>query len=245
MFYFAIPSYKRLDNQLTLQYLKKLGYNKEQIVISTQTEEDYTKYTEKYGNEATIIFKQGNCVGDNRNTLLKHFNSGEHIVMLDDHTKALQYLDKDNKLRDYETKEELDKFINNAFDYCRKNNAVMWGIYPVYNAYFMSKKIDKCNIIIATCMGIIVNERYLFDREYKTKEDFELCCRIINDGKNVARFNFVVANTTHRNLSGGCKEVWDSGVNTISYNNLLKKYPILLAPNTRRVGEVRYIGRKR
>lgn len=46
---FCIPSYKRSEEQKTLTYLESMGVNKEKIYISTQSEEDYKKYLDKYG----------------------------------------------------------------------------------------------------------------------------------------------------------------------------------------------------
>lgn len=241
MFYFAIPSYKRSEQQITLGYLKKLGYLKEQIYISTQTEDDYREYLIKYGDIATIVYANGNCVGDNRNTLLYSIPESSQIVMLDDDIKSLQKL-SNGKLVNIDTKEELDKFINNAFDYCKKNNARLWGVYPVANAYFMKTTIDKKNILIGCVLGLI-NE-FKFDREFRTKEDYELCCREIKQGYNCVRFNNITANAKHKTNAGGCKDDWKFEINKKCADMLIARYPHLIKRNGKKLDEVRYVGQR-
>lgn len=239
MFYFGIPSYKRAKNQITLEYLTKLGYDKKQIIISTQTEEDYCEY-KIYEDKATIIYGAGNCVGDNRNNILKYIKTGDYVVMLDDDIKCLQKL-QNGKLIDINTKSELDKFVENAFDYCNKNNSRIWGVYPVNNAYFMKTKIDKKNILIGCVMGL--KNEFKFDRLFRTKEDYELCCREISRGYNCVRFNHITANAKHRTNNGGCKDDWKYEINKKCADMLIQKYPNLIKRNSKKLDEVRYVGK--
>ena len=118
---FCIPSYKRSEEQLTLSYLEEMGYSKEQIYISTQTYEDYQKYSQKYSKRANIIYKEGNCVADNRNTLLDNFDVGQKMVMLDDDIKYIGSK-RGNEIKPF-SKEELKNFLNEAFIYCEKNHS--------------------------------------------------------------------------------------------------------------------------
>lgn len=242
MFYFAIPSYKRGKEQPTLKYLTEMGFEKKQIYISTQTEEDFNEYSAKYGEYATIIFAKGSCVGDNRNNVLNALPKGSHIVMLDDDIKALQILEN-NKLRDITTKEELETLINNAFQYAKSNNSRLWGVYPVNNAYFMKRTIDKKNILIGCVLGLI-NE-FQFDREFRTKEDYELCCREISRGYNCVRFNYITVNAKHKTNDGGCKDDWKYEINKSCADKLIAKYPKLIKRNMKKLEEVRYVGERK
>lgn len=219
---FGIPSYKRSEEQLTLDYLEQMGCSKEQIYISTQTLEDYEKYQQRYGNRANIIYREGTCVGDNRNTLLEHFEKGQKIVMLDDDIKYIGSL-RGKEIKPF-TKEELFNFINDAFNYCEKNHSLLWGGYPVENYYFMKQTIDKKNLLIGTILGII-NSDYRFSKEFKVKEDFDLCLQTIKDGYNCIRFNFIHAPAKHKS-EGGCKDVW--GTDDECTKKILAKYPNLL-----------------
>lgn len=222
--YFAIPSYKRDFEQLTLDYLENMGVDREHIFISTQTEEDYYKYIEKYSGRANILFKEGSCVSDNRNALLDNFEIGTKIVMLDDDLKYIGHL-VNNKIKPFE-KEELFEFIDDAFNYAEKNHAIVWTGYPVENAYFMKPTIDKKNFGVGCIMGIIV-DKYRFDREFKIKEDFEYCLHTIKDGCNAIRFNFIHAVGKHKS-KGGCEEFWKKDLDTECTKKILLRYPDLI-----------------
>lgn len=240
MFYFGIPSYKRCNEQLTLDYLYKLGYPKEQIILSTQTEDDFLVYKQKYSDKATIIYQQGNSVGDNRNNILKKLPIGSKIVMFDDDIKSIKKL-SNSKLYDINSKLELDRFIESAFKYAENNNARLWGVYPVDNAYFMSKSIDKKNLLIGCVLGLVNN--FKFDNTFRTKEDYELCCREIAGGYNCIRFNYVTANAKHKTNSGGCKDDWKFEINKKCADMLIQKYPQLVKRNSKKLDEVRYVGK--
>lgn len=236
---FAIPTYKRVEKQLTLEMLKNFGYAKEDIVMSTQTEEDYKAYNEKYGNDCTVIYREGHSVTDNRNTLLDYFEKGQWLIMLDDDIKAFFKLNGNGFIK-IETREELDKMFNDFFEYTEKNNGKMWGVYPIKNAFFMKQSISKRNII-NSCLGIINDLR--FDEDYKAKEDIELCCRYLKKGYNVIRFNFITYDVKHKQ-KGGCSDTWKTDENIKVSNKLVLKYPKLLRLNKKREGEVLFCERK-
>lgn len=237
---FAIPTYKRSEKQLTLEMLKDFGYNKEDIIMSTQTEEDYEAYSKKYGKYCTIIYKEGHSVTDNRNTLIDYFNKGDWVIMLDDDIKGFYKLSGKEEKK-IETRQEIEKMFNDFFEYTEKNNGRMWGVYPCKNAYFMKQSINKKDII-NSCLGLIIDER--FDDNLKAKEDIELCCRYIKKGYNVIRFNFITYDIRHKQ-KGGCSDVWKSQENEIVSKKLVAKYPNLLKLNSRRKGEVLYCGKRK
>lgn len=239
-FKFAIPSYNRAEKQRTLELLSGLGFSKNDIVLSTQTEKDFEEYTEKYNGLCVIIYKAGNSAADNRNNLLEYFKEGDWIMMLDDDISGFFVL-KGDKLAKVSSKDELEKMITSFFEYTEKVNGKMWGIYPVKNAFFMKKTIDK-RCIVNGCLGII---NYLkFDNGYRTKEDFEMCCRLLRNGKKVVRFNFVTADIKSKQ-KGGCHEDWKAIKENeeIAYN-LTCKYPELVRLNPKRRGEVVFCGNR-
>lgn len=221
---FGIPSYKRSEEQLTLNYLEKMGYSKGQIYISTQSIEDYQKYSEKYSKRANIIYNEGSCVSDNRNTLLNNFKKGTKLIMLDDDLSYIGHL-ANKKLVPF-TKEELNKFINDAFNLAEKKNALIWTGYPVENAYFMSMSIDNKNFSIGCIMGFIT-DNYRFNPEFKIKEDFDICLQTIRDGYNCLRFNFIHAKGKHKS-KGGCEDFWNSKEDEKCTLKILQKYPYLI-----------------
>lgn len=237
---FAIPTYQRADKQLSLKMLKDFGYTKDEIIMSTQTEEDYKAYKEKYDNDCTIIYKEGHSVTENRNTLIDYFDKGQWVIMLDDDIQGFFKL-SGKGLKKIETREEIEKMFNDFFEYTEKNNGRMWGVYPCKNAFFMKQSINKKDII-NSCLGLIIDQR--FDEELKTKEDIELCCRYIKSGYNIIRFNFITYDVKHKQ-KGGCCEVWKSEINDVVAKKLVAKYPKLLKLNSRRKGEVLYCGTRK
>ena len=96
-FVFGIPSYKRAEKQSTLSYINRLGYSRKDIYISTKTEEDYRIYSSRYSDKATILYRQGNCVADNRNTILEGLKDFRHILFLDDDITGIGVLAKEGK----------------------------------------------------------------------------------------------------------------------------------------------------
>lgn len=237
---FGIPSYKRGAKQRTLQMLIDYGYEKEDIVISTQTEEDYREYSEKYGEFCEVIFTPGDSVTKNRNSILRHFGRGEWVVMLDDDISGFYKLNS-GKLERINSIEELDSMVVDFFEFAKAHNALIWGLYPVKNQFFMKNTIDTSNIV-NTCLGIINEVR--FDESFIAKEDIELCCRVISAGLNVIRFNFICYDAKHRN-KGGCYDVWNSDENEKVSERLVFLYPNLLKINRRRRGEVLFTGARR
>lgn len=82
---YCIPSYKRCNRQKAVNYLLDIGCDKNRIVISTQTREDYEQYKLAHGSSVgEILFREGDRVSTNRNTILEHFKPGERIVLLED-----------------------------------------------------------------------------------------------------------------------------------------------------------------
>lgn len=227
---FGIPSYKRSEQQLTLNYLEQMGYSKEQIYISTQSVEDYKKYAEKYSKRANIIYNEGSCVSDNRNNLLNYFEKGTKLVMLDDDLSFIGHL-VNKKLVPF-TQEELHKFINDAFKLTEKKKALIWTGYPVENAFFMSKTIDNKNFGVGCIMGIII-DNYRFNPEFKIKEDFDICLQTIRDGYNCLRFNFIHAKGKHKS-KGGCEEFWNNKEEEKCTLKILQKYPYLIKKGCRK-----------
>jgi len=227
-----IPSYKRQEKQTTLELLSG-AYTKEDIIISTQTTSDYEAYKKAYGDRATIIYKEGNCVGDNRNNLLEYCceNNIWRCIMLDDDISG--FLRYDN------TKITQGKFVRSLFEYFLRSaenvGAKLFGTYPVANNFFMNDKVVR-NILIGTCFGIM-DTRLRFDRNFRIKEDYELCLRVMSLGGIAIRFNSYSPIAAHKS-KGGCSDDWKSNQNDKYANILASAYPELCELNKKRKGEI-------
>lgn len=110
-----IPSYQRAGRASTIDFLRGGVYGCEDIIVSTQTEDDYQAYKKAYAGKATIIYREGNSVGDNRNTLLEWAqkngvsfadwgNQGRYADMLVEQYPELCEIDKKKKHKEIKLK---------------------------------------------------------------------------------------------------------------------------------------------
>lgn len=245
-FIFCIPSYKRAENQACLHYLHSLGFDRSMIYISTQDKEDYAKYKAMYGSVAKIAYRKGNCISDNRNTLLDMFGADNRIIMLADAIKSFYAFNGENLCK-IETRKDVEAIIERGYDVSCKEGAIMWGVYPIKNDFFMDSTYVVNNLIIGCFMAFAKNTHYRFAREYRLKEDFELSLRMIQDGKRIIRFNDVTIDRRHK-IKGGCESMWKSKgdhVNADACARIISKYPKLVTEHSTRKNEMRYIGDKR
>lgn len=237
-FIMAIPSYKRAERQITLEYLSGLGIPKERIYIFVQTAKDREAY-KKYEDRANIVLAAANGVATARNNILRHFAGTANILMFDDDISSIGKL-RNDKIVPIDTREEFAKLLNKCFNMAQKRKTPLFGLYPVHNAFFMSQSISTA-VTVNTVIGFVRGHGLLFDETYKTKEDIELCARILNAGGEVLRYNFLAPNAKHRTNAGGCYDIWHSDENLKTVQRLAEAYPAILAPQTKKPHEVRVL----
>lgn len=240
----GIPSYKRVDKFHSIKTLKAMGYSKNEIIVSTQTKEDYEAYRKAFDADCTIIYRAGTNDSMNRNTLLDYFDEGEDFLLIDDDIKAfcgLEQIGDRKMLYNITSKEKLEKVVKKQFEYCNKHNSPMFAWYATENAFFMSNTIDLRNILVGTVFGIHNRKDIRFNETYDLKGDFEISLRLIERGFNAVRFNGYVAKADHRS-AGGCEDARKAGHNRIRCAALLNKYPTLIVPHPTRNGEIKFIG---
>lgn len=241
---FLIPSYRRSERQDTLSYLRGMGYGKERIVISTQTETDYSLYSAAYGGIATVIYRPGNCVADQRNNLLDYAcaKGFKKALLLDDDIRCLTILRKSGLRKDgggskdIFDRSEFERIIWKCFSVAEKGRAPLFGVYPVENSVFQSFKVDARHYFIGTLIGVLDMD-IRFNNQFVVKEDYELCLRMISRGFNCIRFRYLALKAGHK-TKGGCKELWDNGFSQKCTMLLLQMYPDLIKENPRRKGEI-------
>lgn len=241
----GIPSYRRLDKQHTLATLERLGYKRDDIVISTQTEEEYRQYYERYVERAHVIYAPGENDSQNRNTLIEFFDEGEKFILADDDIKAfceLNVVAGKNTLREIQSKRELEAVLARQFSFSAKHNSPIFAWYPVDNPFFMKESIDLRGLLVGTILGIENHHSQRFDPRFALKGDFEIGLRNIAEGKNAVRFNAYTAVADHRS-SGGCDEARKQGRNAALCTELIRMYPGLIKPG-RRDGELAFIANR-
>ena len=240
---FGIASYRRADNQRTLDYLERMGIDREHIIMSVQCEEDRAQY-ERAGigkRVGRLIYRAGKNVSDNRNTLLDSVPPGTKLVMLDDDINAICRLDG-NGLRKVEDRDEFYFMLKRGYALAARHRTVGFGLYPVKNAYFMSAGYAERNVVIGTLFAI-VNTDLRFDAEMATKEDYEYCCKAIQRYGAFVRLNNYVCDAQHY-TKGGCEEAWNDKEELYrTARRLAGRYPDILSINPRRPGEVKMKGK--
>lgn len=246
-FYWGIASYNRKDKQPFLTLLNAMGYPRERIILAVQCERDYADYKARYDGMATILFREGENVCDNKNTILEYLT--EHcgnpsVVMMSGKVRGIQYLTRDNQLKTIDTKGEMDGFIHKAFAVTKLAGARVFGCYPVSNKFFMSHTMQYNLQMLGCFMGIVDPSEQPFNRRYPLKEDFEYILRHVAKGNKTLRFNDVCLLATYHS-KGGSYELWHADgdkVNEECTNRLLREYGNLVRRHPTRKNEIRYVG---
>ena len=231
----AIPSYKRAGNVKTFGLLNG-AFSKEEVVIATQTEEDYAAYTELYGDLATIILAEAHSAGEGRNNLLNYCESkgDKEVLFLDDDLRHIRTM--------YDTRivgDEFRKLMEKCFKVARENDIVLFGSYATDNKLSMKKTITR-NIIDGMLCGLL-DTSIRYDITFTTKSDYELSLRLMSQGKRVARFNSFAPASVPR-TKGGCEELRQKAEYYTFAGLLVDAYPELVKLHPNRKGEIKFIG---
>lgn len=235
----GIRSYKRAQQQLTLDLLESLGLPKERIIFSVQTREDLKAYKEAGVDKrvSRLIYRAGNCSAENINTLLDSVPQGTRLVVLDDDITAINRRVNDKKSVTMSSAQEFWGLCEIGFAAAKLYQTVAFGIYPVDNPMFMSDRIVAKSIIIGTFMGIVVGDMR-FNAAYAVKEDYEFSCRVIKRYGALPRINYFAPKAKHYS-AGGCEEAWKQKRRNLRLAQcLVDAYPDLLKMNAKREGEV-------
>lgn len=227
---FQIPSYGRQDKPLTVSLLTEMGYDRKDIWVGVDDEAQRAVYEPAMGDMATVMCCDSVNCAQARAYMLARAEPGTRVVTLDDDIRAFSRWRDEKTLEPMTTKEEFDKALDNAFSFAQAHNAPIWGGYPVVNPYFMSNTIDLRNVTLCTFMGILTEPGLQFDPEFIVKEDYELCLRVMNAGRNCVRYNFLVAEATHH-TPGGAMRYWQTDQDRIFTERLCQMYPNLISPS--------------
>jgi hypothetical protein len=242
----AIPSYKRPETlrDRTLKLLMKYNIEPKKIYIfvaDKSQEKIYRDILPKNSYNKIVVGVPG--IKNIRNFMPKYFKEGQYIFYMDDdiyslneciNTKGIEK--KDNKLIELKS---LKNIINKAFNLCEKTGITNWGVYPVFNPYFMKPTTKKVNEYVSTnlCYIIgfmtgVINNRKAEIRTIDDKEDYERSIKYYLKDNGLLRFNNITADTKCYKEPGGMQvertkqRIHDSAV------YLTKVYPKLCTLNT-------------
>lgn len=238
-FVYAIPSYKRANKQITVDYLNKSGVPKEKIYVFVQTEADKEEYENSIGTKAEIVMRAADGVARARNNVLNTLVESNNVVMLDDDIKSIGKL-ADGKIKRFESSLEFEQAFLKCFEMCGRGWAQIFGVYPVYNAYFMEQSISM-RTPINTVFGFLKGFKYRYDESYDTKEDAALCAKLLASGRQILRFNYLTVDADHRKTKDGYIDSWHQEENLRCVRRLISEFPTVYKMQTNKPWEVRSI----
>lgn len=232
----CIPSYKRAGNVKTFGLLDD-AFSKDEVIMATQTEEDYEAYSGLYGDKANIIFREAHSCGESRNNLLDYCESRgiKEILFLDDDIRYIRTM-YDGKVIGMEFK----KLMEECFKVARTNGITLFGSYATDNKLSMKKTVTR-NIIDGMLCGLL-DTSIRYDITFTTKSDYELSLRLMSQGKKVARFNSFAPAQVPRS-KGGCEELRQKPEYYDFAGLLVDAYPELVKLHPKRKGEIKFIGK--
>lgn len=149
-----------------------------------------------------------------RNHISRHFPNGAELVCLDDDIEDLVYMQEDVSIHDkksckrYPLKQfPQDYFLHwlqITFEWMRKYDVYMFGIYAVKNGYFM-KSLSPITCDLRFCVGSFwgcINQPDVIIT-LEEKEDVERTIKYFNKAGHILRFNHIAPVTRYYKTHGG------------------------------------------
>lgn len=230
---YGIASYKRPDCR-TVWTLREAGVRNEDIIISTQTEEDYAEYKNKFDCE--VIYASKDSAAGNRNTILGYVK-GPVILLDDDVTGFHRFTDGKWKK---DTAGGLAS-LEGMFTTAEINNCCIYGVSPNTNGIITRCRYeyDINTLLQGTVIGVL-DKTVRFDERWKMVEDYELCLRMLRNGKTILRANYLCAGKPKNGTNaGGLHERYASGQLKHWIEALERTYPEFKANKNKDGGQMR------
>lgn len=227
-----IPTYKRYSK---VEPITGLGLPMERYALCVNDMTEAREYRKFYPDVRIIVANVKGCTAA-RNYLLDHFPVGTQMVQVDDDVEGLFELrgqGRENLVK--MTGEEVDALIKQGFTTAKKNGTNLWGVYPVFNHYFMSRTIVPHSHIVGMFMGIVVGQER-FDPYLNSKVDYAFTIQHILRYRKVVRFNYVCVKGKYESNAGGLQTVRNRDREEAEVLYLLNKYPKYVFRNTKREG---------
>jgi len=203
-------------------------------------ESEYHQYKDIVKN-IVCVPKEIRGITNTRNWILKNTDE-KWVVFLDDDAKNVGY----NKLEERKTKkievreegfwaEEFLKF----FDITEQLKYKIWGTRTESSprGTYPYKPFLTRSYVTASCMGIVNDGEYLFDSEFKVKEDYEICLRHIRDKGGILAVRYLHWENEHWTTEGGCKDYRTIEMEKDAIKKLIKLYPNMIASAKRKANE--------
>ena len=203
-------------------------------------ESEYHQYNGIVKN-IVCVPKDVRGITDTRNWILENTDE-KWVVFLDDDAKNVGY----NKLEDRKTKKIeirdegfwMEEFLK-YFDLTEQLGFKIWGTRTESSprGTYPYKPFLTRSYVTASCMGIVNDGEYLFDPEFKVKEDYEICLRHIRDKGGILAVRYLHWENEHWTTNGGCKDYRTIDMERDAIKRLIKLYPSMISSAKRKANE--------
>mgnify|MGYP003141241786 FL=1 len=168
-----------------------------------------------------------------RNWILKNTKE-KRVVMLDDDVKKTAFVKRySNNVEHVNLKDEVfwyDEF-QKYFDITEQMNYKIWGVttdHSTKSAYSYKPFMFK-TYALGSVMGIINDGEYLFNEDFKVKEDYEICLRHIKEKGGLLGVRYLYWANHHYTDDGGCKDYRTVSIEKECIKKLIELYPGMIA----------------
>ncbi len=219
----AIPSKGRAGSTTTNKVLPNLG-------VFYVPESEVHQYS--YIKNLVGVPVEVRGITATRNWILKNTDD-QRVVFLDDDVKEYGWNDlgrtQSTKIKINDENFWHDQF-HLAFDLCEQLGFKMWGLKTegAPRGVYPYKPILFKTYLTASCMGMINDEEFYFDEDFKVKEDYEICLRHIVKYGGILGIRYLHWENNHWEKAGGCNDYRTIEMERDAIKRLHKLYPDMI-----------------
>ena len=212
-FIIVIPSYNRseLIKKKTLNFIINNKLNDNTIYIFTPQIEEYKNSIKNINN--IYFVKCENGLNNARNYIMKYFDLGTKLLILDDDIDNIINLNNN----------DINSEIIKTFEIMQKENIKLGSINPTNNPYFSDKKIKTGYYFCIGAFYFLINDKYYLDIEDEL-EDYSRSILYFKKYGKVLRNNFLLLKTKYNQL-GGMYDIERNSKRTQQAIKLFLQYP--------------------
>tara|TARA_B100000780_G_C21097655_1_gene442774 strand:+ start:666 stop:1385 length:720 start_codon:yes stop_codon:yes gene_type:complete len=176
-----------------------------------------------------------------RNWILNNTDE-TRVVMLDDDIKKLGFVKRNEKNVNHISLINEDFWIDEFtkyFDLTEQLNYKIWGVTTDNStrSAYSYKPIMFKTYALGSIMGIVNDKEYMFNEEFKVKEDYELCLRHIKEKGGILGIKYLYWSNYHYKEDGGCKDYRTVNMEKECIKKLINLYPGMIAKIKRKNSE--------
>lgn len=221
----VIPTYNRHQtiSDMTLEYLHKIRYPKEKIIlfVASEDQEKLYKSSVKEHLYGQIVVGVPGLLHQ-RNYIIKWLNSGEIYISMDDDLKNIKVMEG----------QTIYQIIQNAIDHMNTGEVGLAGILPNSDA---RRFREECTEHLAHIVGtffICKNDHNLpleiYNIIHEGKEDYYRTIQYFIVYGKVLRYRTAGVHTVYRNENGGIIKEGRRERDAAACEDLMKRYPTMV-----------------